>query len=419
MTSLNKYAKETFWAICSKGVAFLFYYALVYYLTQTLGVVKFGEWSGLWAILNIVLLISDQGINVSTKKFIAEARVLGNLPEVMRATLLLRILASVGYAALFALICSPLLARLGQGAFVPLFIHALPLVAMYGIGEYYKALFEALHRLKFTFLINAVEHIGKLALVWWLFSSRREYAAILTAFTWISGVMILLGVLLSFRLLPGWTRGGRLHEWMLPVWKYSLPVLIMSIGGFVALEIDTVMISRLKGEYETGIYSVAKQIVLYLPHLSLAVSMGTLPALARAVENPEKQRRAYYRIVRVITLVYLGLSVLLWLFAEYFLEPVFGFGYAASRLPLIVLVPFTFFNSLSIYSGNLLNYRGLAWMRAANMLVTIVLNIGLNLVWIPEYGAVGAAWASTLSYLPYFALNAWQAHRSFQPALAR
>lgn len=415
MTSLNKYAKETAWAVMSKGVAFLFYYGLVFYLTRELKVIRWGEWSAIWAVLNIVLLTSDQGINVATKKFIAEARMMGNLPEVVRGTFLLRVVASLLYAGLFALVCAPLSEKIGQGRFLSLFFLALPLVALYGIGEYFKALFEALHRLKYTFIINAIEHVGKLLLVILLFRWSPLYSSFIVAFTFISAVIILVGFIISLKLVPGWLREGRARDWVLPSWQYSLPVFLMSIGGFVALEIDTVMIKAMKGDLETGIYSLAKQIVLYLPHLSLAISMGTLPALARSSREAEAQRAMYYRIVKIITGIYVGLSGFLLVFALYFLVPVFGSGYEASVTPLIVLIPFVLFNSLSIYSGNLLNYRGLAWMRALNMGVTIVLNIGLNWLWIPKHGAVGAAWASSLSYFPYFALNAWQAHRTLNP----
>ena len=50
-----KYAKETFWAVASKGAAFFFYYALLYYLTRRMTVDMWGEWSAFLALLNIIL----------------------------------------------------------------------------------------------------------------------------------------------------------------------------------------------------------------------------------------------------------------------------------------------------------------------------------------------------------------------------
>ena len=69
-----KYAKETFWAIASKSAAFVFYYALVYYLTQKMTVEMWGDWSAFLALLNIIILTADQGINSASKRYIVEAR---------------------------------------------------------------------------------------------------------------------------------------------------------------------------------------------------------------------------------------------------------------------------------------------------------------------------------------------------------
>ena len=74
MATAAKYAKETFWAVASKGAAFFFYYALLYYLTRRMTVDMWGEWSAFLALLNIILLISDQGINTASKRYLAAAR---------------------------------------------------------------------------------------------------------------------------------------------------------------------------------------------------------------------------------------------------------------------------------------------------------------------------------------------------------
>jgi O-antigen/teichoic acid export membrane protein len=60
-----------------------------------------------------------------------------------------------------------------------------------------------------------------------------------------------------------------------------------------------------------------------------------------------------------------------------------------------------------------LDYRGLAWLRAINFSFTIIANVLLNWWWIPKWGAVGAAAASSVAFAPYCALNLWQAHAAF------
>src|SRR5207244_2875796 len=96
----------------------------------------------------------------------------------------------------------------------------------------------------------------------------------------------------------------------------------------------------------------------------------------------------------------------------------FGMGlffkseYQAASVPLLILSPFVLLSGVSTYCGNLLDYRGLAWIRSINFGLTIIGNVLLNWWWIPRWGAIGAA-ASSIAFVPYCALNLWQAHMAF------
>ena len=413
MATGAKYARETFWAVASKGAAFVFYYALVYYLTREMSVAQWGNWSAFLAVLNIIMLVSDQGINTASKRYIAEARDSGALGGVVRVTFILRVVASLLYTLLIACLIPPLLTWLGQPDYIGLMQRSLILIALYGIMEYFKHLFEALHRLRFTFVVNALEHGLKLLLVIVLFRGE-SFKAIVAAFTIAVAIALVGGILASVRIIPGIftapAPAGRIRQ----TYLYSLPIFLMSIGGFIALEIDTIMLKHFRGAYETGIYSVAKNIVLFLPHLSLAVSMGIVPGLSvfDASSAPDK-RRFYYRVLASIigmyVLVCLGIVGFAFFGLGLFLKP----EYQAASLPLLALVPFVVLGGVSNYCGYLLDYRGFAMTRSINFALTIIANILLNWWWIPKWGALGAAAASSIAFVPYCALNLWQAHKAF------
>ena len=92
--------------------------------------------------------------------------------------------------------------------------------------------------------------------------------------------------------------------------------------------------------------------------------------------------------------------------------------YHTASTTLLVLIPFVVFNAATIFSGNLMLYRGLAWQRLANVGVTITANVVLNWLLIPVWGAVGAAAASSLAYLPYCLLNLKAADKAFSVSRA-
>ena len=414
MTTGAKYAKETLWAVASKAAAFVFYYGLVYYLTRIMTVAAWGDWSAFFALLNILMLVSDQGINTASKRYITEARNSGDLAGIVRLTFFLRILASLIYTLLVAFLVPTLLKWLGQLEYLTLIQQSLLLVALYGIMEYFKHLFEALHRLRFTFLVNALEHGCKLAFVLVLFRGG-SFLGIVIAFTVAVAVALTGGITAMAQIVPGVFTTSAPWGKLRKVYSYSLPIFLMSIGGFIALEIDTIMLKNLRGTYDTGIYSAAKNIVLFLPHLSLAVSMGMVPGLAAFDEHTARaNRRLYYQVLAALSGVYLVICTALVCFALFGMSLFFKPEYQTASLPLLALIPFVFLGGVSNYSAYLLDYRGFAMIRAVNFGFTIVANIALNWWWIPKWGAVGAAAASSVAFVPYCLLNLWQADKAFR-----
>jgi O-antigen/teichoic acid export membrane protein len=415
MSSIAKYTKETFWAMAAKGVAFVFYYAVVYYLTRMMTVDVWGNWSAFLALLNIIILISDQGINAASKRYIAQARDGGDVGAVVRVTLYVRVVASLVYAAVIAAVIQPLLGWLHQPDYVSLMLRSLLLIALYGILEYFKSLFEALHRLRFTFFVNLLEHGLKFLLVIVLFRGGSQFAGIVTAFTIAVGIATAGGLFVSLRVVPGLFNSSPVPGLIRELYVYSFPIFLMSIGGFVALEIDTIMLKYLRTAYDTGIYSAAKNIVMFLPHISLALSMGIIPGLAVFdAHTVAAKRRTYYGVLGGIAGIYLIICLGLIVFAEFGLGFFFEPGYGAAAAPILVLLPFVFFTGVSTYCANLLDYRGLAWTRSVNFVSTIILNVLLNWWLIPKWGAVGAAAASSIAFAPYCFLNLWQAHLAFR-----
>jgi len=235
------------------------------------------------------------------------------------------------------------------------------------------------------------------------------------AFTVAVCIALAGGIVVALRAIPQVVSSSPPSGLMRQAYLYSLPVFLMSTGGFVSLEIDTIMLKHLRTAFDTGIYSAAKNIVMFLPHLSLAFSMGIIPGLSVFDAGTALQkRRVYYQVLGGIAGIYLLICLGLVAFALWGLGLFFPPEYRAAFIPLLMLIPFTIFNAATIYSGNLMVYRGLAWQRSINVGFTIILNVLLNWLLIPIWGAVGAATASSIAYLPYCILNLRAAHKAFE-----
>ena len=414
MTSTTKYARETLWAFAAKGVAFVFYYALVFWLTRRMTVDAWGNWSGFLALLNIVLLVSDHGLSLAVKRYVSQARSAGREAGVIRSIFFLRVGVSLVFAAVIGLAARPALSAVGQPLYAGLMQRAVLLVAGYGLVEFFKSTFEALHNLRSTFLVNLLEHGSKFAFVVLLFRGGSDFSRIIDGLT--TGTLIAAAgaMVLAWRMAPAAATDSTLFGITWQVYLYSVPAFLMSIGGVISLELDTIMLKALRGDFETGVYSAAKQVVMFLPHIALSMSMGTIPSLAVFEQaDARRQRATYYRVLGLLGLIYLLVCAGLALSARPALALFFGERYHGALIPMWLLLPFVLCNAITIYTGSLMIYRGLAWQRSTNLAVTIFANIVLNWLFIPRWGAPGAAAASSLAYVPYALLNLRAAHRAF------
>lgn len=406
----NKLLKETSWSFAAKGVAFVLFIALNIFLARALGPEDFGRWSFFFSVLTVFFLLSYFGINNSSQKFVAQYNQTDKLRSVLVSSFWLRIVVSFLFSLLLLIVHKPLATLLGRPDLELLFLYAVPFIFLAGVIEYLKCIFEGLHRLKYNFIVNLLEYGLKLALVILFLGFSGTLLSIVGAFTLALLITSLTGLYLLY------TRFCRVFDESRSVsekvditgdiLKYSLPLFIISIGFLIATEVDTIMLGLLSTDTEVGVYAVAKQIIVKVPHISLAIAMGTMPVFAKLNEsNREGLRKLFNKLLKINTLVIVPIAMTILLFSGYLVPLIFGAGYSAAVFPLQILVVYLLCTTFSTPLGSFLNYRGLATKRAINMSVMIFLNIILNLLLIPQHGAIGAAIGTSASFIPYLLLN--------------
>jgi len=161
---------------------------------------------------------------------------------------------------------------------------------------------------------------------------------------------------------------------------------------------DVVLLGLLLGEREVGIYAAPYRFCFVLLAIATAIHVSYLPALTRAsVQGPGHVADLADRSLELSCALSAPLIVGGMILVDPLLSTLFGPGYlegaAAFRL-LILSIGFIFIsgaihNILLIYNRMLVEM----WIVAT----ATGLNIGLNMILIPRYGLVGAAFATVLA----------------------
>lgn len=401
--------RQTSWVFAAKAVAFGGFYLMQIYIANSFTVEEWGDWSVYFSLANIILLFSNFGVGISSKRFIAQEKDGPKIGAVLRSGIKLRVITALGFTLLFLAAAFILPAVLETQKLKPLFLVSVPMLFFYNFLELSKAYFEGVYKLKYNFAVTIVEYALKAGFIIILTQTFHEIFFVALGFSAalvISGIVSI--ILINNVLLKKNDNYPTEEDFTKKIFVYSLPIMLMFIANSLATEIDIVMIKILKDSTEAGIYATPKNITSKIPHLTLAIAMGTLPAMAKiTAENVAVIRKKIYRIfllnVGAITFI---IAVLF--FGGRFIVPLlYGKEYIKSIPALYALLPFLFFISNGTYLGSFLDYQGMAGKRLINYVSALVINIGLNFWLIPKYGGVGAGIATSIAYFQYFIVNSF------------
>jgi len=130
----------------------------------------------------------------------------------------------------------------------------------------------------------------------------------------------------------------------------------------------------------------------------MAIGTYFLPFISRNLDNPKKIRKYLYnKRPKIILLFALGV-IFLFFVLPYFFDFVYGETYSgAARITQILLLASLFSIYWNFYGPIIGSMEKYKFMQISNVFF-VMLNLGLDVVFVRYYGFVGAAIATTISY---------------------
>jgi O-antigen/teichoic acid export membrane protein len=362
-------------------------------LLRYLGVVDFGRYVTVVALLGIVSAIADGGLTAVGARELAvrpdpadRERLLANLVGLRLVITPLGVAAAVGFALVAGydrdLVVGALLAGIGLMLVILQTTAMLPLTAELRLGR--------------VTVVEVLRHVVTLAGVAALVAAG---AAFLTFFA----VQILVGVAVlavTPPLLRGVTRLGIAfdRDVQRTLVREALPLAAALAMNVVYFRVLVVQMSLMAPERETGYFATSFRIfevLLALPVLVLSVALPVLSVAAG--QDPARMRNAVQRLTEVALLAAVPLVLGLAIAAEPILRVLGGeeFTDAAPVLTVQAL------SLLALFLGQawqlaLVAIRRQGAVAAANG-IALVAAVGLGLATIPRWEAIGAAWSAVIA----------------------
>ena len=180
---------------------------------------------------------------------------------------------------------------------------------------------------------------------------------------------------------------------------FALLVLLMASYN----RLDPILLRNMVGDAQAGIYAGAFRLLDAITMVAYLVSVPLLPVFSKVCGDMKKSPQpasgtSLPATIRIVFWPMLFFAVTVAVLCSVFAEPLMGLLYherGAEYVPVFRVVIFGIIPiGMTYIFGTLLTADGR--LRQLNIFaaITLVINLAVNLILIPRFGAVGSAWAS-------------------------
>lgn len=257
-------------------------------------------------------------------------------------------------------------------------------------------LFQIQERPKLYVLTTAMSTLLTIGIIIQLVVFQRQGAyGYLFGMFLASAVLVVPYIFLTLRNIKITVRNDILKK----VVVYSLPLVAHGLAGWVLELSDRVILERFVSMEALGLYSIGYQFGSIITIVATAINYAWVPFFFRvdAQEGEAGKPRlaslaTYY--MAVLTWAALGLALL----AKHVLFLLTAPSYHAGYRVIPWIIGGLFLSGLYYIPANCLFLKSkTGWIPIVTVISGIV-NVCLNLMWVPRYGIMAAAWATFLAY---------------------
>lgn len=408
-TPAQKIAKESTISFVGLGYGQFVRYLFTALLARLVGVQFLGIYSLGNSITNIAGVLSKAGTDVGLMRYISRRDI-----EKDRETIKTDIRSTLKMGLIFSIII--MLAQiilsgwLAENVFkessllrIVLIVYAvsIPFTALMTIATFATQGFQLLkYKVFVEYILNPTVLIVSMIFVYFVFSS--ELAIILpTLLTGIVGFIVanyFLKKVAGVNIL----NIGKI-SFNKKILTYSLPIMFTMILGTLLHWMDIIMLGYFTNLETVGLYHPAVRTAGLQQSILIAFAGIYAPMFSKyyAQNNIIGMHHIYKLVTRWILTLVTPIFILIFLFSTKIML-LFGADFIQSSEVLIILAIGTSIFAIFGVSSTALVVSGYQKLNLINALSATIINICLNIILIPKYGIMGAAWA-TLSSMMFIA----------------
>jgi O-antigen/teichoic acid export membrane protein len=383
-------------------------------LARWLGPDDFGRWGWATSYALLTSVWSDPGIGLAMTKLVATSDGERQMNFVATGFTIRLILTGIVFT--LALLPFTFVPYMRENAFV--FIVVLVSEQMRNMALYFCSVFRGRQRNKFEAIAMGTERIGALALTWPLLQLGFGIRAVAFVYVVARGTSLVVAVAENVRAF-GWRPIGVDRSLMSRISAETLPMAVLIICERTNMSLPPLLVKAFGTEHALGIFNAAFKTVFPAVLMCTAVA-GSLyaPMAERFQSDPAQSARLYRNGIRGLMHLLLPPAVITLLLSSQVTILLYGPEYVSSAPILRMLTPY--FLAMIFITVNHLFLPAINRGRvvAVVSVVSLVVNVGLGLLFISRWGAEGAGLSMAMAQGVSACVYVTMAHRFGKAGLA-
>lgn len=392
MNRTKTLAKNTTVLFISQISVYLFTFFTNLYLARYLGVEGFGIISFALALTGIFSIFIDLGLNTLTIREVARNKSKANdyISNIVAIRLLLSTLTFITIYLVVYL--------LGYNTITSYVIYFLTFYIMINsFCQLFYSIFQANEKMEYQSLGNVIS--GCLIFFGVLIAIYCQFNIIQLVSTYaIVSVIILIYILIMFfmhfdvpKVKPN------IQKWKSLI-NESWPFAITSISIYLYVWLDTIILSFIQGQEAVGLYNAAYKLIMALLFIPTVFNNAVFPIMSQFyLDSKKKLQIIFEKLFKLMSLVAFPIGVGTFLLAEKIINLIYGTQFNQSIIVLQILIWSMVLIFVRSPIERLLESSNKQLTLTKIYFIGLIFNMILNIIVIPLYSYVGAAFSTVLT----------------------
>lgn len=395
MNTVRRVAKNTLSLASAEVITKLLAFVMILFIARHLQDVGFGKYSFALAFASFFAIVSDLGLSTLTIREVARDKSLAG--KYLGNILLVKFVLS--FVSFLLVVIAINLMHYPPDTTLAVYIAGASVVVT-SFNQFFRSIFRAFEKMEYEAVVRVVEKVVVFILVMCLIYFGYGLIEILFAFLISSVLSLIFSGLIVFKKFAK-PKFEVDFSFLKNAIKEALPFGLTAIFVVIYFRIDTVMLSVMEGDAVVGWYNAAYNIIAGLTAVVAGSIVGvSYPLMSRYFKTADGNlKKIYVQLLQVLFASGLFISIFVTIFSAEIIQILYDYEYSNSAMALKVLIWAFFIICISTISSTLLYSINKQKIVMIGTGLGAILNIILNLILIPHYSLVGAAYATVATEL--------------------